>query len=99
MSNELFHVTVCINNKNYKTLMDALAIGDISLKGIKSKHVDALQQQESYSEAIGNFSRPVDITVHGEATAEDMQTLNEVGLLNFHFTHNELPHIKQLYQL
>ena len=78
MAEELYHVTVRIHNKNYKTLMDSSAIGDISAMGIKSEYIQELSKQNPFSDAIGEFTRPVDIAVHGKASKEEMELVNQV---------------------
>ena len=78
MSQEMFHVTVRIQNKNYKTLMDSEAIGDISARGIQSEYIKELSKQKPFSDAKGDFTRPVDIAVHGKLSDEEMEQINQV---------------------
>ena len=81
MASDLYHVTVRVHKKNYTTLMDSIAIADISSKGINSKHLEKLQQQQCFSEAMGEFTRPVDINVHGQATDEDLKNAEQVFII------------------
>ena len=78
MDPELFHVTIRIHDKNYKTLMDSTAIGDISARGIESDYVQELKRQKAFSDAVGQFSRPVDIAVHGRASPDEYETVEKV---------------------
>ena len=78
MEPELFHVTIRIHDKNYKTLMDSTAIGDISARGIESEYVKELRKQKAFSEAVGQFSHPVDIAVHGRASEDEYETVEKV---------------------